>query len=127
MNRLHTASTAALRHWVVRLVVASLLLVQSLGVLHNVAHRAGQPARVGESVSATSAHGYAVASLFAGHQSGDAECRLFDQLSHGDLASLPALAIQADFSPALAHAKAPAGHLPAPTRSYSARGPPALA
>ncbi len=121
MTRLHAIR---LRHWVVHLTLASLLLAQSLGLLHRAVH---QPAGGHSFVAGTAPHApSAVASLFAGHTL-DSDCRLFDQLTHADLAPLPALALPCDFRTAHSLAAAPCGHQPALERSYCARAPPALA
>ncbi len=121
MTRLHAIR---LHHWVVHLAVASLLLAQSLGLLHRAVH---QPAGGHSFVAGTAQQTpSAVASLFAGHTL-DSDCRLFDQLAHADLAALPAMALPCDFGTARSLATAPCGHQPALLRSYCARAPPALA
>jgi hypothetical protein len=121
MTRLHALR---LRRWVVHLTVASLLLAQSLGLLHRAVH---QPAGGHTFATATAQPAAsAVAGLFAGHKL-DSDCRLFDQLAHADLAPLPVLALACDFNAARSLATVPCGHQPAPERSYCARAPPALA
>jgi hypothetical protein len=121
------------RIWVIHLALASLLLVQSLGLLHRTVHSglgtALGSASASRSASAPQAHPHAptsVGTLFAGHKS-DLDCRLFDQLAHADLAPLPVLAVPCEFDSAATVQALPAGHQPAPERSYRARGPPALA
>lgn len=117
-QRLHT--------WVIHLAVASLLLAQSLGFLHRAVH---QPAGWGTFALAQASASQApsrIAELFAAH-SLDTDCRLFDQLAHADLASLPVQALPCDFSAPPRLAAVPCGHEPAPKRSYCARDPPALA
>jgi hypothetical protein len=123
------------RTWVIHLALASLLLVQSLGLLHRTVHTGLGTAMVSASASGSvsastpQAHPHAPASfgtLFAGHKS-DLDCRLFDQLAHADLAPLPVLAVPCEFDSAAAVQALPAGHQPAPERSYRARGPPVLA
>jgi hypothetical protein len=112
-----------LRAWMVHLTVAALLLAQSLGLQHRVVHQPGGPFVIaGASAQATPA----VAALFSGHTL-DADCRLFDQLTHGDMASLPVLAMPCDFSEAPRLATVPCGRTLAPARSYCARDPPASA
>ena len=121
MTRLHAKR---LRRWLVLLTVASLLLAQSLGLLHRAVH---QPAGGNTFAAVTAPHALsAVASLFAGHTL-DTDCRLFDQLAHADLAPLPALALPCTFGTARSGATVPCGHQPALERSYCARAPPALA
>lgn len=113
-----------LRSWVVHLTVASLLLAQSLGLLHRSVH---QPTH-GKVFAAGTAHHApsAVADLFADHTL-DTDCRLYDQLAHADLAPLPVLALPCSFSTAPSSATLPCGHQPVPRRGYRARAPPALA
>jgi hypothetical protein len=121
MTRLHANR---LRSWVVHLTVASLLLAQSLGLLHRSVH----PFAGGDTVVASTA-GHATSALgrlFAGHTL-DTDCRLYDQLAHADLAPLPALALPCDFSTAHRLAVVPCGRQPALERSYCARAPPTLA
>ena len=113
-----------LRAWMVHLTVATVLLAQSLGLLHRTVHPSGGPAFIA-GASATQATP-TVAALFAGHAL-DTDCRLFDQLAHGDLASLPVLAQPCGFGEAPHLATVPCGHAPVPARSYCARDPPASA
>jgi hypothetical protein len=84
--------TAAARRALLVLLLPALLLAQTLGLLHGTLH--GQPAAPAAAVShiADAAHGHGwIADLFGGH--GDApSCRLYDQLSHGDIAP-PAAAL----------------------------------
>jgi hypothetical protein len=117
-QRLHT--------WVVHLAVASLLLAQLLGFLHRATHPSvAWKAFASAEASASQAPPH-IAALFAGHAL-DTDCRLFDQLAHADLASLPVLDLPCDFGEASRLAAVPCGHQPAPERSYCARDPPALA
>ncbi|MES2189555.1 MAG: hypothetical protein V4454_05490 [Pseudomonadota bacterium] len=76
---------------IVWLVTLALLLAQLLGLMHGTLHGSGY---AGASASAktsvakaerTHAHKRAVDSLFASHTS-DADCRLYDQASHGSAA-----------------------------------------
>ena len=112
-----------LRAWMVHLTVVTLLLAQSLGLQHRAVHQPGGPFVItGASAQATPA----IAALFAGHTL-DSDCRLFDQLTHGDIASLPVLAVSCGFGEAPRLATVPCGHAPVPVRSYCARDPPASA
>ncbi len=121
MTRLHAIR---LRSWLVHLTVASLLLAQSLGLLHRSVQ---QPAGSNTAVASTAGHATsALGGLFAGHTL-DTDCRLFDQLAHADLAPLPVSALPCDFSTAHRLAVVPCGHQPALERSYCARAPPTLA
>ncbi len=116
-----------------------LVLSQTLGFVHSVRHMPAVghalalvgPAAAGErqataSDPADGAFGYSVDSAF-GHTAGSAECRVFDQLTHADLA----LGIAAD---ALLPQAVDARICPAPASADSARawraqarGPPARA
>lgn len=117
----------ALQAW---LLAALLLVAQGLGLAHRVAHAPGL-GHGGATLAAVStsakghADGQAKASWAAGHEADSAECRLIDQLAHGDgLCSTPwaaAAAPQAGETRAAAPAPAPrAGSASA----YFARAPP---
>lgn len=79
------------------LLALALVLASSLGHLHRVLH---DPALAGGH-GATQAHGadghahghagaHGLSALFAGHDDGDLQCRLYDQLAHGS--ALPSVA-----------------------------------
>ena len=75
-------------------LVLALLVAQTLGLVHGVAHSPVQAVaqQVSHAGPVQHEHGL-IEALFSGH-AGDAECRLYDQLSHGDAAtSVPALAL----------------------------------
>ncbi len=96
-------------------MLAALLFAQMLGLVHRVAHaQAGAPAAVVAPQAAK---------LFDQHA--DAECRLYDQLMHADLAVGAAPAV--DVLPMLAPqaASLPAGRLAPQAAGFLARGPPA--
>lgn len=108
------------RAWVGLMLVA-LLATQMLGLLHRVAH--------GHGVMSVGAFGVdAVKPLLAlfGQHTADSDCRLFDQLSHADMAGFePADAVScvpAD-RPAATH---PAWHIACQAVGALARGPPVL-
>ena len=118
-RRHRAAFTAAL--------LAAVLLLQWFGLVHRVAH-APQLAAV-HAVEPQSAHTgqhSVFDALFGSHHS-DADCQLFDQLSHADtvVSVLPPL------MPALPPLAAPqvheSWHLAAQSAGYLARGPPRLA
>jgi hypothetical protein len=122
MTRLRSATH---RSWILQLAVASLLLMQSIGLLHGVAHRPGSGGAVIAAAAGAALEPQA-AGLFAGHDRESLECRLFNQLAHADLASVPTLALPCDFGAAPHATPAPCGHVSAFTCGYHARGPPAL-
>lgn len=74
-------------------LVLALLVGQTLGLVHGVAHSPVQPAgHVASAQHDDPAHGL-IDTLFAGHGT-DADCRLYDQLSHGDTAAgVPAISL----------------------------------
>ena len=125
MNRLRL-----LRHgWLLRWVLAALLCLPLLGALHQVVHAPQRAALQSPDASlavVASAAKSALAPLFAGHGS-DADCRVFDQLAHGQALpsvlawALPALA---PVGPHPQRVQTQVGQAPASVR---ARGPPRLA
>lgn len=99
--------------------VLALLAAQWLGLAHTVLHQ--HPAAHAESAHAP-VHG--LGALFAGHDDGSADCRLYDQLAHADPLppALPALDTLPPAPPRLAAGSThDAAAEPAP---YAARGPP---
>ena len=102
-------------------LVAALLLLQTLGLMHGVAHHRGL---VTVQASEQAPKGW-VDALFAGHEKGSA-CALFDQLLqldtlHGTAcAAAPAFGVQA---PGEAHR---AWHVALQAHGFLARGPPAF-
>lgn len=122
MPQLHTHR---LRAWVSHLAVASLLLAQAIGLLHGVMHRSvNSPGAVAFSEARLEAK---ATGPFAGHAPDTLDCRLFDHLTHADLAPLPMVDLACDASAATPVRQEPCGRSPAFERSYCARGPPALA
>lgn len=112
--------TSTLRHWAVHLAVAALLLAQSFGMLHRVAH---QPLRALADASSVVAGGDSASQAWS-HERDSSDCRLFDQLSHADLAPLTSVVAACHFGSAPAGAPVHHGHTPAPLRHYGARAPP---
>lgn len=116
------------RHWqgpaIAGALAGVLLLGQTLGLAHGVAH-APKPAQ--EAPALHQAHAVDCAEhsdLFAGHEQGSDVCELLDQIGHADL--LP-LATQAAAQPAPARhfTCAPAeGLAPRWAAAYNARAPP---
>jgi hypothetical protein len=66
----------------------ALWFVSTLGLVHDVVHAPGlarTPTTATPKAAATSLLG-SVAALFTDHHDGDAQCRIYDQLSHGPVA-----------------------------------------
>lgn len=130
--RLRPAPRCALA-WV---LLMALLAVQTLGVLHRIAHvdvarlqaTAAESAVAGRTDVAESprvSRGWPSA-LFAGH-AGGRDCDAFDQMSHGDAAVATALDLGTS-PPAMApDVDHPAWHLAAQACGFLARGPPIAA
>lgn len=113
------------------MMAAALLWLQALGLWHEVVH--GHAAHGGAAAAFVGGHGPHdhhqdhEHHAFAGHDEGDPQCRLFDQLAHADIAfaspaALPARAAQG--GPASA---TPAGRLAPQAAGFLARGPPVAA
>jgi hypothetical protein len=116
LKRLHASSG-----WPVAagVLVLALLFAQTLGLLHGIAH--GQHTAGEQAIQEPHR---SVAALFDAHEGKSTECKLYDQLTHGDL--LP-FAIVAFASPAPLSARIdPAAHAcyAAAPGWFLARGPP---
>lgn len=75
------------------LLALALVLAQTLGLLHRVAHEGAPGAALAAAAAqADPVHGW-LTSLFGGHDEQTPECRLFDGLGHGAFADLPVLAL----------------------------------
>lgn len=122
------------RHWAlspVLVLACALLLAQALGLAHRIVHgpqlsslQAVSQAATAEvpAASAVVADGF-LTQLFAGHQ-GEADCRVFEQLSHADtLPAVPLLALPA-LVPLPPVALAVAGRFIRLILPFQARGPP---
>lgn len=108
------------------LVLLALALAQTLGLMHRIVH-GPLPAPLAHVVVADEAQASPdwLHSLFAGHDQKH-DCRLYDQISHADLAcgQLPALEpIEFVESPVVVHS---AWHLAWQAAGFLARGPPTL-
>lgn len=111
MTVLHATPLPALRRpaalrplaW---LLVVALCLASTLGLLHRTVHLPGMPHAAAlaasnatpEPAAAAAAHAHAhggalhgLLALFGGHDDGDLQCRLYDQLAHGS--ALPSVAL----------------------------------
>lgn len=117
MNALHTARRTR-RRWL-PLALAALVFAQMLGLVHRVVHMpAGAPG------IASAVHADAGKALFGDHDDA-AKCRLYDQLTHTDLA-VDAAAAVATLPVAPVEIEChPAWHLAAQAAGFLARGPPA--
>ncbi|MFT3956527.1 MAG: hypothetical protein QM722_19725 [Piscinibacter sp.] len=98
-----------------------MLLLQALGLWHGVVHAGGLAA-------VAHAHAHAAGGeRFAAHDDGDAQCRLYDQLAHADLAFADvAIGLAARVGETLG-AAVPAGRLAPQAAGFLARGPPLTA
>lgn len=105
------------------LLAAAMLMLQALGLWHSVVHANG----LGPVVHA---HGEAdehADDSFAGHDDGDAQCRLYDQLAHADLVFGEAASFLCVHADGVSRAAVPAGRLAAQAAGFLARGPPLTA
>ena len=124
MNRL-----ACTRHRdrIVLLLAAALVVVQLLGMMHAVLHdhaRASPAhafAQVAPELPSTEPSGFGA--LFSGHDS-QADCDLFDHITHADLAGLDAPAFAAAHSDGIVIAGHPGWHIAQQAAGFLARGPP---
>lgn len=103
------------RRWL-PLLLAALLLAQTLGLVHRVLHR---PAGATVASAADVRHDF-------GHDDGDPQCRLYDQLAQGDLAFGCATLPLVPALPAGCVGALPAGRLAPQAAGFLARGPPSL-
>ena len=110
------AFITAHRRWL-PLLLAALLLAQTLGLVHRVLHRPGG----GTVVSAADGRQHAF-----GHDDGDSQCRLYDQLAQGDLAFGSVTLSVAPALPAGCVGALPAGRLAPQAAGFLARGPPSI-
>lgn len=104
------------------LLAVAMLMLQALGLWHGVVHPRGHELAAAVTVPD---HDHADhADGFGGHDDGDGQCRLYDQLAHADLVfgQAPAFAC-ARIGNALP-AAVPAGRLAPQAAGFLARGPP---
>ncbi len=107
------------------LLAAAMLMLQALGLWHGVVHP-GVHADTAVAQGHDHSDGHH-AEGFGGHDDGDGQCRLYDQLAHADLVfgQAPAFAC-ARVGNALP-AAVPAGRLAPQAAGFLARGPPLAA
>jgi hypothetical protein len=111
----------ARRHGWLWLAMLALLAAQMLGVLHRSVHL---PFAGKEAVLAHAGHG--VGDLFASHGDHSPDCRLYDQLGHGDaMAGVPLLAVSFVVPAYVLHATLGQA-LARWAALFDARGPPAV-
>ena len=105
----------------------ALVLLQSLGLVHRVAHPGfGAPHNAASTTADTAAPGSWLQELFAGHDSGGGSCEVYDQLTHADpLASTASLAAMPIPESATVIATA-SRHIARQASGFLARGPPLL-
>jgi hypothetical protein len=103
------------------LVAAALLFAQMLGLAHRIAHVPAAHATVAAAAPHHAAH-----TLFGDHDDAS-KCRLYDQLTHTDLAFDSASIAVTSMPPGIEAMPRPAGHIAAQAAGFLARGPPAHA
>lgn len=121
-------------------LACALLLAQALGLMHGVVHAAGDEYHL-QAPNASHNHGHShghghsdehrvggcwLEALFSSHDGG-ADCRLFDQASHGSAAPALALASLPTLLPSLAVAIFQGEALARWAALFDARGPPLIA
>ncbi len=99
-------------------LAAALLWLQALGLWHGVLHPQGAAGAAPVHALAGDDH------AFAGHDEGDAQCRLYDQLAHADIAFGTAVVPQGPSAGGPAATVLPAGRLAPQAAGFLARGPP---
>ncbi len=110
---------------IVWLLTLALLFAQTLGLMHGTLHGSGSAAAVASGAKADGSHANhgVIASLFSSHAS-DADCRLYDQASHGSAALHVASLALPVLLPSLAVAIFEGEALARWAALFDARGPP---
>lgn len=104
------------RTWLAGSLLGLLLALQTLGLVHGIAHAARHQ---------TAASVQKAGSLFGVHDAGGVDCQLYDQLAHGDLAAPAAIGWASAPLASSPFVDAHAGLYVPPTRRFGARDPPA--
>lgn len=121
--RARTSRSSMWQHAGAWLLVLALLWAQALGLAHRVLHAGGAPVAVVDA-------GHAAPAGLLGHllggKSGDAECRLYDQLAHGDAVPLPPVVALPALPPALLAVVEPTLVCVLARAAFAARAPPAV-
>lgn len=102
-----------------------MLMLQALGLWHSVVHPSGHAGAV--VAQAHDHHPGEHGDRFAGHDDGDAQCRLYDQLAHADLVFGEGPSFSCAHADGVLHAAVPAGRLAPQAAGVLARGPPLTA
>ncbi|HZY20205.1 MAG TPA: hypothetical protein VFE82_17175 [Ramlibacter sp.] len=116
-----------LRRLLVLLLLPALLLAQSLGLVHGVAHAPGlavSGAAVAADIDTSHAQAAQADGLFGGHDG--STCRLYDQLTHGSAAPCVPVVLAPLLPPAQLVAVLHGLALARWAALFDARGPPAL-
>jgi hypothetical protein len=108
------------RRWL-PLLLAAMLFAQALGLVHRVLHAPAGGAALAQVQRERQGHDEAF-----GHDAGDVQCRLFDQLAQGDLAFGCSTTPAIQPAPLTLAGTPPAGRLAPQASGYLARGPPSL-
>lgn len=109
------------------LLAAAMLMLQALGLWHSVVHPAGVAGLAGAYAHDHDHHDGEHGESFAGHDDGDAQCRLYDQLAHADLVFAAAASFSCASAGQAPQAAMPAGRLAPQAAGFLARGPPLTA
>jgi len=125
-----SARPPARRSALIAAVLLALVLAQTLGLLHRLAHSAGWGAKPSTALQIEARQeaeaGHGLRGLFGGHDPDGGACDLYDQLTHADaLWGAPAVVLPMPLPPAQA-VRHPAWHLAAQSAGFLARGPPAI-
>lgn len=106
------------------LLAAAMLMLQAIGLWHSVVHAGGH---AGVVMAQDHHQGEHADDGFAGHDDGDAQCRLYDQLAHADLVFGEAASFLCAHADGVLQAAVPAGRLAPQAAGFLARGPPLTA
>jgi len=107
------------------MMAAALLWLQALGLWHLVVHGHAAPGGAAATfASGFDPHDHHDDRAFAGHDEGDPQCRLFDQLAHADIAFASPAALPARAAQGGPVSATPAGRLAPQAAGFLARGPP---
>lgn len=107
-------NTRRVRRIALPLLAAAMLMLQALGLIHGIQH--GVVHARGQAGVASTA--------FVGHDEGDVQCRLFDQLAHADIAfGIQAIVDELSLGGHV-DAQLPAGRFAPQAAGFLARGPP---
>lgn len=122
------APTQARRHAFIGVMVAALVLAQTLGLVHRVLAGHGVPTTVPAAAAQATCDPWTTLfkAAFAGHHD-DRDCRVFDQSASSDLAIGTWTGADAPTATLEVVAWRPVWHVAAPASAFRARGPPPAA